>query len=62
MKRSTLLLTTVVSLVLTGLALHSRGESARPEASSLRGADATSAAWHYFHGGARHWRNCLLHP
>jgi hypothetical protein len=25
------------------------------------GADATnSAAWRYFHAGARHWRNCLL--
>jgi hypothetical protein len=66
MKRCGLLVTTLASLVLTAGAVHHAGwlGRLRPATRSARRHDdaVTAAAWHYFQGGPRHWRNCLLNP
>jgi hypothetical protein len=61
MKRYGLLLTTLASMVLSAWSLCGAGwfsdptqPTPSPEATTL------SAAWHYHHSQARHWRNCLL--
>jgi hypothetical protein len=68
MKRYGLLLATVASLLITGLALHSAGWFPDPVRNpAMHGAgvpssdaSAISAAWFYRQGYPRHWRNCLL--
>jgi hypothetical protein len=66
MKRCGLLLTTLSAVVLTGWVLHRPdGLSGQGRTAPLAGhhdAAVTSAAWHYFQTGPRHWRNCLLNP
>jgi hypothetical protein len=63
MKRCSLWLTTLASVALTAWILPRAGGWSRHAApTAARRADATVAAWHYFQGGPRHWRSCLLTP
>jgi hypothetical protein len=62
MKRWGLLLTTLASLVVTACVLYGTGWGRRSAHAVPTADGVTTAAWHYFHSGPRHWRNCMLHP
>ncbi len=61
MKKYGLLLTTLASMVLSAWSLHAAGWFSHPVQRTSSSDESTlSAAWHYHHSQARHWRNCLL--